>query len=55
LSRITGDHLAGRHRALDRAQEAEELLVAVARHAAPDDRAVEHAERREQVVVPCRL
>src|SRR4029453_3272774 len=42
------DHLAGRHLALDRVQEADELLVAVARHAAADHPAVEDVERGEQ-------
>jgi hypothetical protein len=42
------EDFAGRHLPLDRVQEAEELLVAVARHAAADHRAVEHVERREQ-------
>ena len=42
------DQLAGRDRRLDRVQEAEELLVAVALHAAAQHRAVEHVERGEQ-------
>ena len=36
------------HRGLDPVQEAEEFLMAMARHALPDDRAVENIERREQ-------
>jgi hypothetical protein len=55
------DHLAGRHGALERVEEADELLVPLALHAAADHRAVEHVERREQggravalgVVGPC--
>jgi len=42
------DQLAGRNRCLDRVEEAQELLVAVALHAAPDHGAVEHVEGREQ-------
>ena len=42
------DHLARRHRPFDRVQEAQELLVAMTRHAAADDRAVEHVEGGEQ-------
>src|ERR1700747_570230 len=42
------DQLAGRYVALDRIEEADEFAVAVALHAAPDHRAVEHAERGEQ-------
>src|SRR5919106_481792 len=42
------DHFPRRHLPFDRVQEADELLVAVARHAAADHRAVEHVERGEQ-------
>jgi hypothetical protein len=42
------DQLAGRYRALDGIEEAEELLVPVPRHALADHAAVEHVERREQ-------
>ena len=42
------DQLAGRHGALDGIEEADELLVAVPRHALADDAAVEHVERGEQ-------
>ena len=42
------DHLAGRHRGLDGVEEAQELLVAVALHAAAEHRAVEHVEGGEQ-------
>src|SRR3954449_7859296 len=42
------DHLAGRHLGLDRAQEAHELLMAVALHVAADDGAVEDVERSKQ-------
>jgi hypothetical protein len=36
-------------------QEADELLIPVALHAAADDFAFQHVEGGEQVVVPCRL
>ncbi len=42
------DHLAGRHGSLDGRDEADELLMPVARHAAADDLAFEHAEGGEQ-------
>src|ERR1700735_1308009 len=42
------DHLAGRHGPLDGCDEADELLMSMARHAATDDLAFEHAERGEQ-------
>jgi hypothetical protein len=42
------DQLAGRHRGLDPVQETDEFLVAMARHALADDRAVEDIECREQ-------
>ena len=42
------DHLAGRHRALDGVEEADEFLVPVALHAWADDGAVEHVEGGEQ-------
>ena len=42
------DQLAGRHRRLDGVEEAQELLVPVALHAAAEHRPVEHVERREQ-------
>src|SRR5262245_29740589 len=42
------DDLAGRHLALDGVEETNELLVPVALHAAADNLAVEHVERREQ-------
>ena len=47
-------HLAGRHGALDRVEEAQELLVAVALHGAAEHRAVEDVARGEQVVMPLR-
>ena len=51
------DALAGRDIGLDGVEEADELLVAVALHAAPDDLALEHVEGvpANRVVVPCRL
>ena len=42
------DHLAGRNLALDRVEEADELLVAVALHAVADHGALEHVQRGEQ-------
>jgi hypothetical protein len=42
------DHLAGRHRALDRVEKAQELLMPMALHAAADHGALEHVERGEQ-------
>ena len=42
------DQLAGRHRALEGIEEAQELLMPVPLHAAADDAAVEHVQRREQ-------
>jgi hypothetical protein len=42
------DQLSRRHGGFDPVQEAEEFLVAMARHALPDHRAVENIERREQ-------
>ncbi len=42
------DQLARGHLALDGVEEADEFLVAVALHAAPDHAAREHVERREQ-------
>jgi hypothetical protein len=42
------DQIAGRDRGLDRVQEADELLVPVALHAAADHRPVEHVQGREQ-------
>ena len=42
------DQLAGRHGPLDGCDEPEELLMSMARHAATDDPAFEHAERGEQ-------
>ena len=42
------DELAGWHLRLDGVEEADELLMAVALHAAADDRAVEHVEGGEQ-------
>ena len=42
------DHLSGGDSALDGAEELDELLVAVVRHAAPNDRAVQYVERGEQ-------
>src|SRR5208282_5482429 len=41
------DRLLGRDLAFDGVEKADELHVAVALHAAPDDGSVEHAERRE--------
>ena len=42
------DDLAGRHLGLDRVEEADELLMAVALHVAADDGAIEDVERGEQ-------
>ena len=42
------DHLAGWHGPLDGCDEADELLMPMARDAAADDLAFEHAERGEQ-------
>ncbi len=42
------DHLSDRNGALDGVEELDQLLMAVVRHAAPDDRAVKHVERGEQ-------
>src|SRR5580692_10730965 len=42
------DHLAGRDGPLDGCDEADELLMPMARHAAADDLAFKHAERGEQ-------
>ena len=42
------DHFAGRHRALDGVEEADELLMPMALHAAADHGAFEHIERGEQ-------
>ena len=42
------DHLAGWHGPLDGCDEADELLMPMARHAAADHLAFEHAERGEQ-------
>src|SRR6202042_513339 len=42
------DHLAGWHGPLNGCDEADELLMPMARHAAADDLAFEHAERGEQ-------
>ena len=42
------DHLAGRDGPLNGCDEADELLMPMARHAAADDLAFEHAERGEQ-------
>lgn len=42
------NHLAGRHRALDGIQEADELLMPVLRHAAADDLAFEDVQGGEQ-------
>ena len=42
------DHLAGRDGPLDGCDEADELLMPMARRAAADDLAFEHAERGEQ-------
>ena len=47
--------IAGRELALDGVEKADEFAVAVALHTAADHGAVEHAERGEQGVVPCRL
>ena len=49
------DGLVGGHLALDAVEEADELLVAVALHVLPDDRAIQHIEGGEELVVPCRL
>ena len=48
------NHLAARHHPFDGVEEAQELLMAAARHAAADHRAVEHVEGGEPVVVPLR-
>ena len=42
------DRLAGRDVALDGVEKTNEFAMAVALHAAPDDNAVEHAERGKQ-------
>ena len=42
------DQFAGRHRRLDRVEEAQELLVAVTLHASPDHRALQHVQRGKQ-------
>ncbi len=42
------DRLAGRHLALDGIEKADEFLMPVALHAAPDDLAFEHVEGGEQ-------
>ena len=42
------DDLSGRNGALDGVEELDEFLVAMMRHAAPDDRAMENVERGEQ-------
>ena len=42
------DHLAGRDGELDSGEEADELLVAMAPHAASDHGSVEHVEGGEQ-------
>ena len=42
------DHLAGGHRPLERVEEPDELLMAVALHAVADHRALEHVESGEQ-------
>ncbi len=42
------DQFAGRHRAIDGIEEADELLVTVALHAAANHGALEHVERGEQ-------
>jgi hypothetical protein len=48
------DHLAGRHGALDRAQEAQELLVAVPLHAAAEDVRSSTSRAAIRVVTPLR-
>src|SRR5215218_7963485 len=42
------DHLAGRHARLDRVEEADELLMAMALHAAAQNRPLQHVQRRKQ-------
>lgn len=42
------DQFASRHRRLDGVEEAQELVVAVTLHAAPDHRALQHVERGKQ-------
>jgi len=42
------DRLVGRHLALDGVEKADEFLMAVALHAAPDDLAFQHVEGGEQ-------
>jgi hypothetical protein len=49
------DGLSGGNLSLDRIKKANELLVTMALHVAPDHGSVEDVHRREQVVVPCRL
>ena len=49
------DQLAGRDRALDGIEKANELLVCMALHAAAKDDAVERVEAANKVVVPWRL
>jgi hypothetical protein len=40
---------------LDQLEKAQELAVAMARHAGPDDLAVQHVKAANNVVVPLRL
>jgi hypothetical protein len=49
------DELAGRDLGLERIEEANELLMRVALHAATDDPAVETSNAANSVVVPLRL
>ena len=49
------DDLAGGDVGFDRIEKADELLMAMALHAATDDLAFQDVERGKQVVVPCRL
>ena len=49
------DQLAGRDRALDGIEKADELLVPMSLHAAAEDDAIERVEGGKQGVVPCRL
>lgn len=49
------DELASRHRRLDGVEEANELLIPMALHAAADDGAVKNVSAAKSVVVPWRL
>ena len=55
---VVDDQVQGQVRrrlAIEAGQKADELSTAMARQALADDLAVQQAERRKSVVVPCRL